>query len=288
MVHGGPAHPPEAGRWHRADQTRWHEDDLAGRLLERQPDAWKVLRLPAEAEADDPLGRAPGELLWGDDDYGYAAELRRAREEIGERDWAALYQQSPSPPGGSIFKTHLMPTLEAPPAGLRPVRAWDLAATAEAGSRDADYTAGVLFARTPEGRFVVLDVVRLRGGPDEVEAAILATAARDGRSVPVLLPQDPGQAGKQQVAYLTRRLVGHIVRSSPETGKKDTRAMPVAAQVNVGNVALVQGHWNHAFLDELAAFPNGRHDDMVDALSRAFAEVGSASSVLDRFRALAS
>ena len=79
-------------------QTRWHEDDLAGRLLEREAGRWRVLRLPAIAEdPDDPLGRVPGAALWGDDDYGYGADLLRKRETAEPRTWAALYQQRPAP-----------------------------------------------------------------------------------------------------------------------------------------------------------------------------------------------
>jgi predicted phage terminase large subunit-like protein len=151
------------------------------------------------------------------------------------------------------------------------VRAWDLAATRELGTRDPDWTVGAKLTRTSEGRFVVEDVVRLRGSPDEVEAAIVATASRDGAGVQIRLPQDPGQAGKAQALYLTRKLAGYRVHSQPVTGDKSTRAAPLAAQVNVGNVSIVQAPWNRALLDELASFPSGAHDDQVDALADAFA-----------------
>jgi hypothetical protein len=205
--------------------TRWHLDDLAGRLLEAEGGRWRVLKLPAIAGMDDPLGRAPGEPLWADDAYGYGASLGRVRAtyEAGGamRDWASLYQQEPRPAEGGIFKAAMVSALDAAPAeaaGGRTVRAWDLAATSAAGTRAPDWTVGVLLARTPDKRLVVLDVVRLRGGPEEVERAIVATAGRDGRRVKVALPQDPGQAGKAQVAYLTRRLMGWTVLARPETG----------------------------------------------------------------------
>jgi hypothetical protein len=80
-----------------------------------------------------------------------------------------------------------------------------------------------------------------------------------------------------QVKYLIREMAGHYVKASPESGDKITRAGPLAAQINVGNVLLLQGPWNDALINEMRMFPNGTYDDQVDALSRAFSElVGSA------------
>jgi predicted phage terminase large subunit-like protein len=251
--------------------TRWHQDDLAGRLLAEQAaggDRWEVLSLPA---VDD-----DGGALWPD---AYNAEtLQRIRAAIGERDWAALYMQSPRPVEGAIFKVEQIGILDAAPAGYgQLVRAWDLASTRATGTRDPDWTAGLLLKRLPDKRVVILDVVRLRGGPDEVERALLQTAQRDGHGVRISLPQDPGQAGRAQVAYITRQLQGFRVEASPESGDKLTRAMPIASQANVGNLSMVRAGWNRAFLDELAAFPSGSHDDQVDALSRAFTALGKST-----------
>ncbi len=161
--------------------------------------------------------------------------------------------------------------MDAAPAGLRCVRAWDLAATEAASGRDPDWTVGLKLGAAPDGRVYVLDVVRLRAGPHEVAQAIVNTAHADGRGVPIGLPQDPGQAGKQQVAWLTGQLAGYRVLASPETGAKLTRATPIAAQFEAGNLLLLRAPWNPALLDELRDFPQGRKDDQVDALSRAFA-----------------
>jgi predicted phage terminase large subunit-like protein len=150
------------------------------------------------------------------------------------------------------------------------VRAWDLAATVVTGTNDPDWTVGVKLARDDNGRYVVLDVVRLRGSPHEVGNAIAEGARVDGRSIIIGLPEDPGQAGKVQVTYLTAQLAGHRISSSRETGAKSTRAGPVASQVEGRNVAIVRADWNHAFIEELRDFPFGRKDDQVDALARAF------------------
>lgn len=248
-------------------QTRWHEDDLAGRLLNDQPGRWRVIKLPAIAGEDDQMGRAPGELLWGDDGYGYAEGVRSFLSENGEdRDWWSLYQQEPRALSGGVFKTNLISTFPAVPVG-RTVRAWDLASVAGGG----DWTVGLRLTRTTDDTFVVGDVQRFRGAPEEVEASLKATATKDGKNVPILLPQDPGQAGKSQIAYLTKKLMGWRVISSPESGSKATRAGPVASQCNIGNLKVAEGQWNRLFMDELASFPTGAKDDQVDALSRAFA-----------------
>ncbi len=251
--------------------TRWHEDDIGGRLLaemENGADQWTVLRLPALAEPADPLGRVVGEPLWPE--WENEAALLRKRAAVGERAWGALYQQNPRPLEGGLFHGPVT-THDAVAVGGTIVRAWDLAATAQVGSGDPDWTVGTKLARYPDGSFVVLDVVRFRGGPEIVEQRIKATASGDGTGVRIGLPQDPGQAGKAQVLNLTRMLAGYRVESSPETGSKETRAAPVAAQVNVGNVSMVRAAWNPTFLDELRGFPNAAKDDQVDALSRAFA-----------------
>lgn len=242
--------------------TRWHPDDLGGRLL-AGADGWKVLRLPALAEAGDALGRAPGEALWPE--WEGEAALGRKRLTLGERAFAALFQQSPRPPGARLFDVRRTGVTEDAMAGVS-VRAWDLAASENGG----DWTVGLRLCRGGEGMFQVSDVVRVQGGPETVVRVIRETAERDGRDVAIGLPQDPGQAGRAQVAFLTAGLAGWRVESGPESGSKATRAMPVASQVNAGNVSLLRAGWNRVLLEEMEDFPGGAKDDQVDALSRAF------------------
>ena len=255
--------------------TRWHPDDLGGRIQDG-PDPWRILRLPALAEPQDPLGRKPGDPLWPE--WEDATGIARKRALIGERAFAALFQQDPRHRTGRLFHAakitladDLMPTTGA-------VRAWDLAATAETRGRDPDYTVGLKLARDPASGFVVLDIVRLRGGPHEVEQTLVATAAADGPAVPIGLPQDPGQAGKQQIRNLAARLAGYRVIASPETGAKENRALPAASQVNNGNVTLRRAPWNRNFIEELQDFPDGTKDDQVDALSRAMSMLTDVSA----------
>ena len=250
-------------------QTRWHVGDLGGRLLEEMEagtgDQWRVVNLPAICESnDDPLGRSNGEPLWPE--WEDAAALARKQAAAGPRVWGALFQQRPTSAEGVLLKVEKIGALPALPAGGTAVRAWDLASTKDGG----DWTAGAKIIRYPDGRFVIADMVRLRGSPAEVEAAIVNTAQQDGRAVQIGLPQDPGQAGKAQIAYLVSKLSGFRVASSPETGSKETRAGPLASQVEVGNIALLAAPWNRALLDEMRDFPAGKNDDQIDALSRAF------------------
>jgi len=250
--------------------TRWHEDDLAGRLLAQNAAEWHLIRLPALAEENDPLQRQPGTALWPD--WEDKPALFRRRDTIGERAWSTLYQQSPQPIAGSLFKTDCIDILDAPPTRFdgMVVRAWDLAATVPTGGNDPDWTTGVKLLHQQPGRFIVLDVVHMRGSPHEVEVVIAEAARIDGTSVTIGLPQDPGQAGKHQASYLAGRLAGYRVATRRETGSKTTRAAPVASQVEARNFAIVRAGWNHAFLEELRDFPFGRKDDQVDALSHAF------------------
>jgi len=249
--------------------TRWHEDDLGGRLLAQNPGEWRLLRLPALAEADDPLGRAEGAPLWPD--WEDAAALARKREEVGDRMWSALFQQTPRPPAGSLFRVNDIAVLDEVPANSgRVVRAWDLAATAETGSNDPDWTVGLKLQRDLAGRFVVLDVIRLRGTFSAVLAAIARAAELDGKAVTIGIPEDPGAGGKHSVSAISAMLAGYRVASSRESGSKIGRANPVAAQAETGNLAILRASWNQNFLEELRDFPHGRKDDQVDALSRAF------------------
>ncbi|MCX7379959.1 MAG: phage terminase large subunit [Alphaproteobacteria bacterium] len=289
----GELHREAAWNWYRAEllprlkpggrvvmiMTRWHMDDLGGRVLAHD-DGWTVLRLPAYAEAEDPLGRRPGAALWPD--WEDKEALERKRLSLGERVWNAQYQQRPMAAGGALFRTGQIGVIDALPADIRTVRAWDLAASAAVDGRDPDWTAGVRLGRDGQGRFIVTDVVRFRGGPHEVAERLLGTARLDGPDVAIGLPQDPGQAGKMQVAWLSGVLAGFRVLASPETGAKITRAQPVAAHIEAGNVALLRAGWNAAFVAELAEFPHGRKDDQVDATSRAYAMLADAPAVKGR------
>jgi predicted phage terminase large subunit-like protein len=187
----------------------------------------------------------------------------------GLRSWEALYQCNPTAREGLFFKVGQLEIVDAAPAELRLVRAWDMAATAG----DGDYTAGILMGDNGQGAYFVLDVRRGQWSTDARDAIIRQTAQLDGKRVRIRGPQDPGAAGKQAAQVFTRMLAGFPVRTLPVSGDKTVRADPFSSQVNAGNVRLVRGAWNRAFIEELRAFPQGVHDDQVDAAADAFAEL---------------
>jgi len=193
-----------------------------------------------------------------------------------EKDPHAFYtiqQGVPRDPSGSIFKVNAIEILDTAPALFesdKRVRSYDLAITKDGG----DYTVGLLLC-AHEKRIIVLDMWRVREGPDAVEQGIKGNAIRDGVRTIIDLPKDPGQAGKYQVNALTAALRGYQVVSSPEEKSKIVRANVAAVQVNQGLVSVVRAGWNDAFLAELRDFTEGaRHDDIVDALSRGVVNLG--------------
>src|SRR5581483_6115202 len=127
-----------------------------------------------------------------------------------------------------------------------------------------DWTAGVLMGRSDEGVYYVLDVRRDRLSPQGVQALVKRTAQADGYGVPVRMEQKPGSAGATVISHYLRQLSGWDFGGERSTGDKVTRARPLAAQAEGGNVRLLRGPWNKDFLDEAEVFPFGGHDDQVD------------------------
>lgn len=156
------------------------------------------------------------------------------------------------------------------------VRCWDLAATSEKENKEAAYTAGVLMGKRKNGRYVVADVINKQLSASEVRKLILHTAQQDRarfKNVTVRLPKDPGQAGKEQAQSYIKLLSGFTVKAVAESGSKEARAEPMAAQWQAGNFDLVIADWNEPYLLQLENFPEGRLKDMVDASANAFTEI---------------
>jgi predicted phage terminase large subunit-like protein len=248
--------------------TRWNEEDLPGWLIAEvstgDGEPWDVLNLPALAEENDPLGRAPGEALWPE---RFSVErLNEIHKSLGSYWFAALYQQRPAPISGGMFHIGEIAIVDALPVGCRMVRYWDKAGTAGGGA----FSAGVLMARAADGRFYIADIVRGQWSAGEREKTIKQTAELDGRHVTVWMEQEPGSGGKESAESTIRNLAGWNVHAEPVTGDKETRARPFAAQVEAGNVAMLRKPWNKAFIDEAALFPFGKYKDQIDAAAGGF------------------
>lgn len=237
---------------------RLNEDDLAGWLLNGgNGEEWEHVCLPALREDNT--------ALWP---LKHDVEVLKRMQVAAPYHFSGQYQQRPSPAEGGIFKPDLIKIVDAVPAGVQWVRGWDLASVEEGG----DFTAGGKIGKLPDGRFIIGDVVRGQYGADERDAVLENTAARDTYNTKISIPQDPGQAGKSQVAYLVKKLAGYNVVTSPESGDKTVRAEPLASQINVGNILMLRGSFNDSLINEMRMFPNGKYDDQIDSLSRAFNE----------------
>lgn len=262
---------------------RLHQDDVSGYILANDL-GYEHLCLPMEFE---PERRCSTKIGWTDPRQKEGELLCPARfpQHVIDRDKKAMgsfavagqFQQRPVPREGGLFKRSWFDFVPAAPAGRTTVRAWDLASTDD--NPMAAYTAGVKMSVDRDGFYYIENAVRDQLSGAAVRKLILNTAHLDGRHVRGSLPQDPGQAGKVQVQDMIRMLAGFSYRASPESGDKFTRAMPVAAQAEAGNIKIVKtgnpqaDAWIEPFLDELTLFPGGKFKDQVDALSRAFGEL---------------
>ena len=156
------------------------------------------------------------------------------------------------------------------------VRGWDLAATDVDENADAAYTSGVLMAKRANGRFLVVDVINQQLKAGDVRQLVRTTAAADNAKygyVRQRLPKDPGQAGKEQAESYITMLAGYDVVTAAESGSKQTRAEPMAAQWQLGLFDVMTGAWNEEYFNQLESFPDSKFKDMVDASSSAFNEL---------------
>jgi predicted phage terminase large subunit-like protein len=245
--------------------TRWHTDDLAGRILEsEQASEWEVVSLPAIAEENDLLHREQGSALCPER-YDVMS-LLNIKKTLGSASFTSLYQQKPVPSEGYLFKRQWFQIIDCAPTNVQRVRAWDKAATEGAG----DFTSGVLLSRDTQGIFYIEDVRNVQLSSGSRDALIRQIAALDGTSVPIYGEQEPGSSGKDAALAFIRMLSGYSVYCDTVSGSKVVRAQPFAAQCEAGNVKLVKGEWNAIYLDQLCSFPYGKNDDMIDATSLAF------------------
>jgi len=252
-------------------QTRWHDDDLVGRLLREMAkggDQWEVITFPAIAEAGDPLGRAPGEPLWAE---RYSLEDLRAIElAVGPFVWAGLFQQRPRPAGGLMFaadrwRYYLFP----PPLHTfdRIIQSWDMSFE---DARTSDYVCGGVWG-IRQAEAYLLDLVRDRMSFDRAVRAVRDMCALYPTSSGVFV--EKAANGAAIVSHLEREIPGLI--AVPPVGSKEARAAAVQPFQVAGNIYIPHPdrvRWAAGFVAELEAFPNGENDDQVDMFSLALAQ----------------
>lgn len=250
--------------------TRWAEGDLGGRLEEAEGDHWRIIRLPAIAEADDALGRVPGAFLWDDDDYGFGGKLRADHEAFQRagraRDWSALYQQRPAPETGDYFRREwLRPVADVPPREtMRIYGASDYAVTADGG----DYTVHVIAGMDSTKRIWLLDLWRGQTASD-VWIEAFCDLVRQWR--PSHWAEEGGQIRAGIGPFLDRRQrerSAYVYREQFATrGDKAIRAQSIRGRMALdGLYYSTEAPWRGALETELMSFPAGKHDDQVDAL----------------------
>lgn len=242
------------------DQTIWGSS--REELLEKDPHCLpKSVSFIASTVHDNKI------LL--EKDPGYLANLKALPR--FEREQLLMGNWNVRPTAGMFFQRSFFETVKAvPKGGTKVVRYWDRAATKKTENNDPDYTVGLRLEKDKNNILYVTDMVRIQQSPLGVQSAIKNTASQDGISVRIGVEQDPGQAGVSEADYLVRMLQGYNVKTFKATQDKVTRALPVSSQAEAGNIKLLQAPWNEDFLRELENFPEGGHDDIVDALSGAF------------------
>lgn len=266
-------------------------NDVSAHLLKKG--GWVHLCLPAEYSgkafsyaktekpAANPLGykdprTKEGELLWPER-LG-PAEIKQAKLDHGVRGYAGQFLQEPTAAGGDMFnvemlKTHVVKSMSEMPwyeanMAVNTGRGWDLAATIKKYSKR---TAGVKMSQDEHKRFVIHHVALGKFRPDERNKMMMDTMNLDG-TIKQAIEHEQGSAGEDQALALTRLFAGHRVEFLPVSGDKAVRADQFAAQVNGGNVWLIDdGTWDvDAYLAELQSFPNGEYMDQVDGSSLIF------------------
>lgn len=265
--------------------TRWHEDDLVGRLLELQKndpnaDKWLVLSFPAilddETQRSNLDHREYGAALWPNKYDLDALAKMKANDPDG---FEALQQQRPVKPGGSLLPRIGFQIIEQFQwfEDMVLVRYWDKAGTEGSGA----YTSGVLMCYDPQRRYgvsyIIIDVKRVQFEAFAREQLIRQTAVLDNQMyrgfVHIWTEQEPGSGGKESAQNtVINTLVGFNAHSETVSGKgdKQIRAHPLSIQVKASNIGLVAGEWNEPYLQEAEKFPRGKYKDQIDASSGAF------------------
>lgn len=241
--------------------TRWHEDDLGGRILERERDKWTLIELAMEALPNDPLGRKVGERLWPD----WFTDDMIATAKQDTRAWNALYQQQPAADTGDYFKSDWFGEYDAPPKNLAIYGASDYAVTEGTG----DLTEHGVFGVDQNANIYVLDWWRGQTSPDiwiERKCDLVL------KHKPLMWFGESGVIRRAVEPFLMRRMQERNAYATiewlPSIADKPARARAIQARASMGKVWLPKhAPWKADVLGQLLRFPAGKHDDAVDVFS---------------------
>jgi predicted phage terminase large subunit-like protein len=185
------------------------------------------------------------------------------RQQLLEGNWEVMAT------GGYFYRKWFSPFLKEAPLGTK-VRFWDLAASPKTATTDPDWTAGALVSKDKDGIYYLEHLVRTQDTAQAVEKLIRQTADEDGPEVSVVLEQEPGASGLQVLDYYRRHvLADRNLRAYKPSGPKESRIAIVSSHAEAHNLKIVQGSWIRDFLDEAELFPEGTHDDQLDAVAGA-------------------
>lgn len=255
---------------------RLNQDDPAGQRIKKAKEGGQPLRhicLPAEITPATRHRVRPRSLARKyvdgllDPARISRSVLEKVRSALGEYGYAGQYLQHPVPLAGGAFRVDQLTIHTTAPRMIKVVRYWDKAGTAKAGC----WTVGLKMGIDSDRCYWVLDIRRGQWEANERERIIRQTAILDGKDILVAVEQEPGSGGKESAQNTLKNLAGFRVKLDRPVGDKELRADPYAVQVNGGNVKLLRGDWNTAYVDELQFFPYSSFKDQVDASSGSFA-----------------
>lgn len=245
--------------------TRWHEDDLAGRLLGKDDEDWELISLPAICESkDDLLNRKIGNPLWAD--HGFDKEwAEQTKREVGSRTWAALYQQRPSPAEGNIIKRTWWKYYSVLPRKFdRVIQSWDFSFKE---TQEGSFVVGQLWGKVGADTYLI-DQWRDKADFVKSQNAIIAFSNKHPNAYEKLVED---KANGSAIISSLKQTISGIIPILP-TGTKEARAYAVTPHIESGNVYLPSSEiapWIDDFITECTMFPNGLNDDQVDCMTQA-------------------
>lgn len=276
-------------------QSRFHEDDLCGRLLERErqseaPEGWTIIDLPIFA-GEQKVFSYPDSCTVIDDwreagdplcpERYDRPELEQLKAGMTAHWWSAQFEQRPQPREGGLFQQGFFEVVDDMPTdakGTTVIRYWDMAGT---DSTQAAFTAGCKLTIGKDGFLYILHMRRGQWSPGERDRRFVETVKSDGKAVAQYVEQEPGSAGKDAIRAFAKLVQGYSVRGDRPTGPKEQRWDILASHAEVNGVRLVRGGWVDDFRDELCALPNGRFVDQADAAAGGYIKLSGRRRPVD-------